>query len=195
MATETYLLSVQGNLQQEYRENVIAFQSAGVATNDTLTYGTDLINAWVAHLEALWLAMFPAAYVVERYYARRATPKPSAGAHKQYQNGVKVGTRGSDATGQSLCPSLFLVPPMGTKSGGRIFLPCVGQGDIVNNNYLAGFVTAVGAWTTAAGTGAAGTGTLWQLAIYSRKNRTSSLAQITTLSPRLGYQRKRRSPV
>ncbi len=195
MATETYLLSVQGSLQGQYRENVLAFTSAGLGANATLDNAGDLINAFVTHGQALWLAMMPASYWLDLYSARRAFPKPSATANLQLQAFNVGGTRGAGATSYNLCPTVFLVPPMGTKSGGRVFLPAVSQADIVNNSYITAYANAVTAFFSAAITGFAGSGSNWQLSIYSRKNASAALVNSHGLSERLGFQGKRRRPI
>lgn len=195
MATGTYLLGVQGTVQGQYRENILCFQGSIVDPNDTLAMGNDLIGAWIAHAEAPWLAMFPGSYFVDLYSARRATPKPSAVAKRQYQSFSQAGTLGLAATSYNLCPSIFLVPPMGTKSGGRIFLPCCPQGQIVNNAYQAPFQTAMNNFMNTVTAGIAGAATTWTLAIFSRKLTSTSLVFSWGLSERLGFQGRRRSPV
>jgi hypothetical protein len=195
MATENYLLSIQGSVSGQYNECVLCFQSAGLSSVDTLGEGGDLINSFIAHGQALWLAMMPASYFLDVLQARRAFPKPSAVAHAQNQNFAVPGTRGSNATSYNLCPAIFLIPPMGTKSGGRTFLPAVAQGDVVNNTYLAAYLTAINNFFTAAIAGFAGSGTNWHLAIFSRKNVSASLVASFSPSLRLGFQGKRRKPV
>jgi hypothetical protein len=194
MATETYQLSIQGSVNGQYNECVIAFQSTGLSTTDTLAGGADLISAFIAHGQALWLAMFPNSYFLDVLQTRRAFPKPSGMAHTQNQVFSVFGSRGTDATSYNLCPAVFLIPPMGTKTGGRVFLPCVGSGDIVNNSYITSYATAVDNFFAAAITGFAGSGTTWHLAVFSRKNVSASLVAAFSRSTRLGFQGKRRKP-
>lgn len=194
MATQTYLLSVQGAVLGSYNECVLAFQSTGLSATDTLDAAGDLVNAFQAHAQTLWLDCLPASYYLNILSARRATPAPSAEAHIQYQAFSVQGLRGAGATAYNLCPSVFLVPPMGTKSGGRVFMPAIAQGDLTNNSYLGAYVTAIDNLFTALTAGLAGSGTNWQLAIYSRKNLSTSLALSWVLSPRIGFQGRRRNP-
>jgi hypothetical protein len=195
MATENYLLTINGGVMGSPNQTVLCFQSAGLASNDTLDAGVDLINAFAGNLEALWLACLPGTYSLNMYAARRAFPKPSAVAKLQYDASQVTGQRGSNATSYNLCPVIFLVPPMGTKSGGKVFMPAVPQGDIINNQYVAGYLTATSAFFNAAIAGAAGSGTNWKLAIYSRKLQSVQLAQSFSKSLRLGFQGRRRTPV
>jgi hypothetical protein len=162
---------------------------------NTLDNGTDLINAFVAHGQALWLAMLPGSYFLDVVTARRAFPKPSAVAHLQNQAFAVSGTRAGTSTAYNLCPSIFLIPPMGTKSGGRVFLPAVAQGDIINNSFLAAYRTAIDNFFGTMISGMAGSGTNWKLAIFSRKLVSASLVASFGPSSRLGYQSRRRRPV
>jgi hypothetical protein len=195
VATETYELRVQGLSGQQYVESVLHFQGTGVTANDTLGNGTHLINAWVAHLHSFWLGMMPISYYVQLLTTRRVSAKPSGQVNKQYQAFTQPGVRGSSAVGLNACPSVFLTPAMGVKSGGRVFLPSVGVGDVVNSQYLAGYSTAVSNFFTPAVTGVVDGGTTWNIAIFSRKLLSTSPAQNFTLSPRLGFQGKRRKAV
>ena len=195
MATENYLLSIQGSVNGQYNECVQCFQSSGVTSTDTLDAATDLITAWIAHAKSFWLAMFPNSYVLDLLTARRAFPSPSAVAYQQFQYFVETGTRGASATAYNICPSVFLIPPMGVKTGGRTFLPAVSASDIVNNAPISAYTTAVQSYFTAAISGLAGSGTNWQLGIFSRKNTSVSLVASSQLSPRIGFQSRRRRPV
>lgn len=194
MATEIYELSVQGAVQGQYDECVLHWIGTGLTANETLVNGNLLISGWVATCQALWLATLPSSYSLNRLAARRATPSPSAVAHAQYQAFIVSGTRGTDAVSFNLCPSIFLVPGMGVKSGGRVFMPCVGAADIVNNGYLPAYITALAnAFNTMIG-GFSGSGVTWNLAVFSRKLLTASLVTQANFSGRLGFQGKRRYP-
>ncbi len=194
MATENYLLSIQGSVAGQYNECVLCFQSSGLSNVDTLGEGGDLCNAFIAHGQALWLAMMPSSYWLDALQARRAFPKPSAVAHVQNQPFTVGGTRPNQATSWSCCPAIFLIPPMGVKSGGRVFLPAVSQGDLINNAYLAAYLTAINNFFGAAITGFAGSGTNWKIAIYSRKNAAANLVSSFAPSNRIGFQGRRRKP-
>lgn len=195
MATENYLLSVQGTTQASYNQCVMCFQSAGLSSTDTLDAGRDLISAFIGHAQALWLQCLPNSYQVTALTARRAFPHPSATAVKQFQFGTQTGSAGANSTSLSLCPSIFLVPPMGTKSGGRVFMPCVSDGDYLNNAPAAGYLANIGLVFGAMITGLAGSGTNWKLAIYSRRNGSAALALTFGISSRIGFQGRRRKPV
>ncbi len=195
MATENYLLSIQGSIAGQFNECVLCFQSAGLSSVDTLGEGGDLINSFIAHAQAKWLAMLPGSYNLDLLSARRAFPKPSANAMVQNQAFSVTGTRGASATTYNCCPSIFLIPQMGVKSGGRVFLPGVAQGDIINNAYLAAYRTAIDTFFIQCIAGLAGSGTNWQLAVFSRKTASASLVASYGPSTRIGFQGRRRKPV
>lgn len=192
MANEVYQLKIIGGLNGQYRENVLSFEGLGVDTNDTMKAGNDLIGAWNTHLAALWLAMLPPTYMIERYEVRRIQLKPSAVAKVQKQYGSTPGTRGTNATAQQTCPMVFLIPAMGTKSGGKIFLPAVPQSDIINSAYAAGWITVVNAFFTAAIGSNAGSLYAWNLGVWSRKLRTFSNVLSYHLSPAIGFIHRRK---
>lgn len=191
MATELYELLVQGNHNGKPVENVIHYQGANLTANDTFRNGDDLVVGWDANILPLWLNCFPATYQVNRLAARRSLPKGSAVFHTQYQVGTQVGNFGSIAASYQLCPTVFLVPPMGTKSGGKIFMPCIDDTAINGNKYSVGYISAISSLMVAMMANF-GTGSItWQLAIMSRKLQTFALVQAYTLSARIGFQRRR----
>jgi hypothetical protein len=195
VATETWELTVSGYAGPENNTVVMHYNSDNVAVSDTAHDGEDLISSWETNLRAKFLDLLPATYFLDYIRARRVIPKFSAVAHVQYPFRNKPGTLGANLASNQLCPVIKLIPPTGIKSAGKIFLPAVGGGEIVNNQYDAGYVTRVNTFMTAA-TANFGTGTLhWQVAIYSRKNNSASLALAWSLSPVIGYQKRRRSPV
>jgi len=194
MATETYELRIQAADVASYRENVLHFSGVGVATNDTLAAAESLCTAFDGTWKSLWLATLPAQYYLVTIAARRVSPKPSAVGYITYGVGSTVGTRGSNAVAQQTCPSIFLVPTMGTKSGGKVFWPCIPAGDISSGAYSAGWKTAVDAFFTSTVAGVTVGGITWTQVIYSRKHNTSSVITGHSYSPVIGFIGKRRKP-
>lgn len=194
MATENYLLSIQGTQLQSYVENVLCFQSTGLSSTDTLDTGNDLITAFRTHAESLWQAVTSISYQVTLYSARRAFPAPSGTAYQQL-NQVEVVGSAAAPMGINVCPAVHLIPPMGTKTGGRAFMPPIGIDAVQGNAYVAAYSANITALFTQLITGLAGSGTNWKLAIFSRKNTSASLALNFGLSPRIGFQSRRRKPV
>src|SRR5215471_14541627 len=137
----------------QYNECVTAWQGVGTNSNDTYASGISLTAGWQAHLQTLWQAMLPGSYSLATIAARRCTPKPSVVIKAQYVPFTVQGSRNSNGCAQQVCPCIFLIPPMGTKSGGKTFLPCGGQNDLLNKQYASGYHTAIQNYSTAAKAG------------------------------------------
>lgn len=195
MATETYQLSVQGVSAQERNEVVMHFQSDNVTANETYTNGKSLITSWMTNVAPNFLACLPSTYYIDRVAARRANPKPSAVPHEQFDQGSQSGGRGGSVVGNQTCPVIFLVPPMGTKSGGRIFMPCVDDASIISNAYQTAYIASIVSYMNLQIANFGVSGIHWQQVIYSRKHNTSVHVLAYNLSPRIGFQKRRRSPV
>lgn len=193
MANRCYSLTVRGLLQDQFRENVLHFQSTGTADNDTVAAGESLIAGWIASVKTAFLATLPAAYCLTRLSARRVDLKPSATTHTYFPYFTAPGTRATDGTAQQTCPTIFLIPTMGTFSGGKIFWPTVPQGDLVNNVLASAWQTVVNTCISAMTSGFTNAGITWTLAIFSRKHGTISNVVGHTYSPLVGFQVGRRS--
>src|SRR5215471_14675486 len=125
MSNTIHQLSIDGVDIASYRSTVLYFLATGANDNDTLSSTEALVNGWVASLQNLWLGTLPSSYNITQLRARRSAFKPSYVAHKKYNVGNLPGTRSGSSTSQQLNPVLFLVPTMGTKSGGKIFWPSI----------------------------------------------------------------------
>ena len=196
MAIETYSLTIQGWNLQEPNDVVLHFKGDGLTADDTWTSGTDLIDSFSDAIESLWLACMPGTYYLSRYSTRRVHPKGfSTEAHRQFVQGSRPGTIAGEAQTQNLCPVIRLIPPMGTKTMGKVFMPCVAEGSINENAYTAGYLTAIDdLFGALLGTIAIGT-INWNLAVYSRKLDATAVIQAYIISPAIGFQGRRRSPV
>lgn len=195
MANRVFQLEVQGTLLSSYRENVLHFQSSGTNDNDTLAAAESLVNGWHTAIRTLWLATLPATYSISRLAARRVGLKPSAVGRRFYGFGAQPGTRGSDATAEQTCPSVFLVPTMGVKSGGKIFWPAIPQGDIVQSALASSWQTVADSCIAAMISGFTNAGITWTLCVYSRKLNTISNVASHSYSAVIGFQGRRRKPV
>lgn len=195
MATETYELIVRGQLAYEPNAVVMHFQSDNVTANETLANGESLLASWANNVESLFLGCLPPDYFMDRITARRVGPGHSAVAHVQSDFDNNSGTLGNPSQSTQMCPSIFLVPPIGTKSGGRVFMPGVGSDQILNNAYTGGYLSAIHAFMNAQIVNFGVSGAHWQQVIFSRKHLTSVHVMAYQLSPVIGFQRRRRSPV
>lgn len=196
MSNATYQLSITGTHYNQFVENVLCFQGDLAVGTQTLTEGKDLIDSFVNDAEADWLACLPPTYTLDRYSARCLLPAgPSNVAHLQRINAAKIGTSGTGAQSENLCPVMNLIPPMGVKSQGRVYMPCIAKEDIDNNALQAGYIAAMNILFDQLITGIAVSATTWKLAVYSKKLATSSLVQAHSLSAAIGFQGRRRKPL
>jgi len=195
MPDELHLITIGGNVAGQFRENVQHWHILG-ATNDTpYLNANSLAQYWDTTIRPLWLAVNADMYTLDYVNVRRLGPTPGQYAQVDYAPGDQTGGRTGGTVGEQLCPCVTLIPPMGVKSAGRVFLPSVAKGDVNLNVYLAGYVTVVNTLFNTMITGSAVAGGLASLVIYSRKLNITSAVAAFHLSTVIGYQRKRSRPV
>lgn len=195
MATATYRLAIRGNNQSQPNEVVTHWQAIGITLGSAYDEALALVGLWDSTFRAKWLDMLPDNYSLESVIARRIAPTPGEYAIEDYESAMFPGTKGSTSVGAQLCPCVTLIPVMGVKSAGRVFLPCVGQTMINLNAPTAPYKTAVSAYFTPAIAFTSFLGGTVQQVIYSRKLNIVSEISAFQLSPVLGYQRKRARPI
>ena len=195
MSSEVYELRINSATTTERQQNVLHFVGGNITGDDTFSNGKFLLDAWTTNIKAKWLACLPDNCWLESLQARRATPKPSVVRHSEFSINTEVGTFGSGMELDQLCPSVFLIPATGTKTGGKIFMPAASNGAILNNQYDAGYITAIDTLFNALLTNFGVSGKTWQLVVFSRKLATFSLVMGFSLSGRFGFQKRRRVPV
>jgi hypothetical protein len=195
LANRCYQLSLEGCLSASYRQTILHFQSGGTNDNDTVAAGESLLAAFDASAKAQFLGTLPTSYSLVRMTARRVALLPSAGTCKYYGFAAQTGTRSGTAAGQQTSPSLFLVPTMGTKSGGRIFWPGILQSDLSQSDPGSSFMSAVNTFIGTLMTGITNAGMTWTLCVYSRKLQTFSNIASHSMSPVVGFIGRRRKPV
>lgn len=196
MANATYQLSLTATHYNEFLENVLHFQGDLADGSQPFAEGQDLVDAFLSAILPAWLATIPPTVLVDRLSTRCVLPAgPSNGYHHQVVNDAHIGTFGTAAQSLNLCPVVNLIPPMGVKSQGRVYMPCVAKTAIDNNQFVAGYITTIHTLFDAMIAGFSNSATVWKLAIYSKKNGTSSLALNYNLSPAIGFQGKRRKPL
>lgn len=191
MATDYYQLRVQGLHETERNECVLHFRGTNLTAADYLANADDLVQAWNSDINALWMALLPDTYQCLRLTAKKASVGGGGEVSLQYDMGANQGAVGVPAASQQLCPVVTLIPPMGIKTAGKIFLPCIPESligaNVVNSTWLASLATLM----TALMTGFSFSSITWDLVIFSRKN--SSFAEVVdySTSPIVGFQRRR----
>jgi hypothetical protein len=193
MASETWELRITGYAGPQPNQSVQHYVSDNVPASDTPNTGADLIASWVTSVQAVWLAMLPNDYYLDELQARRVDPKFSAVAHKSYPFRNTHGSQAQGSWAMQTCPCITLVPPRTIKSGGKIFLPAMAKGTIIDNTYQPGIQTALTNWFNVVKTNFGTGGLHWQLAIYSRKLGITSQALSCSFSSVIGYQERRRA--
>jgi hypothetical protein len=196
MANATYQLSVTGTHYNQFVENVMCFQGDTADGTQTLAEGQDLIDSFVSAIVPSWLACLPPTYTLDRLSTRCVVPSgPSNVAHSQVINSALIGTFGTGAVSENLCPAVNLIPPMGIKTQGRVYMPCIAKTAIDNNQFVTGYRTAVNSVFGLMRIGFSISAITWKLAIFSKKNGTSSLCLASSLSAAIGFQGRRRKPL
>lgn len=196
MANATYQLSITCTHYNQFVENVLHFQGDLADGSQPLAEGLDLIDSFRVVAMPLWIACLPPTVTQDRLSTRCVLPAgPSNGAHQQVINSAFIGTFGTGAQSENLCPAINLIPPMGVKSGGRVYMPCVPKEAIDNNQFTTAYRTAINVLFDLLRGGFSNSSTTWKLAIFSKKLSISSLATAHSLSAAIGYQGRRRKPL
>lgn len=194
MATSLYRMSLLSTLMGSLRENVFHLILDPEPSANPYDTADQILAAWVSTFKPLWLAMLPEDCFLESIFVQRIKPSMGAFASSNFANQQEVGTRSGQTIAQQLCPCVSLIPPMGVKSAGRMFLPAVSRSDYSKNVPSSGFLTAISNYFTPLLAGFSVAGGTATLAIFSRKLQTYSAVSAFNLSPAVGYQRHRNKP-
>jgi len=196
MATDYYRLRVQGLHQTEYNEVVMHFKGENLTAADYRANAIDLLSSWSSTPLGDFIAMLPSSYQLLRISASKASVGGGSEASEQFTFGANPGGRSGGAASQQLCPIVRLIPPMGIKTAGRMFLPCVAEIDVAANVLSATFLSNLGTYMSDVMTNF-GTGAIsWTQVIFSRKTGVFSDVVSYDTSPIIGFQRRRqRSPL
>lgn len=194
MADELYLLKVHGNHAGQHSEMGIYFHGSNLTLGEVYDNAIDLLVGFQSIGLPELREMLPTTYHVERLSARRVIPAGGVEAVVQFQDGAQPGSQSGGAASNQLCPVVRLIPPMGTKSAGKFFLPCIAEGDIDANTVSAGWVSRLGDLMSGLLSNI-GTGSIiWLLAVYSTKLGTYVDAVTYDTSPTVGFQSRRNRP-
>jgi len=195
MPNELHLVTFRGNLQGQYRENVMHWHIVG-ATNDTAFQNSNALAQFIhTNIRPLWLAALPNDYFLDAIFVRRLGPTPGQYAAVDYEQTTEAGGISDNAVSQQLCPCITLIPPMGVKSAGKIFMPAVAKGSYQLNVATAGYVTTITTLVNAMIVGGSVAGGTATIVIYSKKTNATNVVSAFHLSPLIGYQRRRSTPI
>jgi len=196
MATDYYQLRIQGLHQTEYNECVLHLRGVNLTAADYISNADDLVNSWVAEVHPAWLDLMPESYQVLRITAKKASVGGGAERSNEFQFGDQPGTVSGGAASQQLCPVILLIPGMGIKTAGKIFLPAIAESQIASNVVNSTWLTNVANMMSILTAGFTGSSITWDLVVYSRKNATFDPVEDYSVSPIVGFQRRRqRAPL
>lgn len=191
MATDYYQLRIQGLHQTEYNECVMFFKGVNLTVASYMENAEDLVQAFTSSVLGSWLDMLPASYETLRLSAKKASVGGGGEWTRMFQVGDNPGTVAGGAAAQQLCPVIRLIPPMGVKTAGKIFLPCIAESQITSNVVNSTWITNLAALMTNLKGPFQNSSIDWSLVIYSRKNQVFSDMMAYDTSPIIGFQRRR----
>lgn len=194
MASELYQLRISGNHTSEYWENVLYFQGDNLSAGDVIHNARDLLSNWANNARDPFMNMLPSTVYCNREVAKRQDDAGGIEVVNQYDYQANQGTVSGEASSQQLCPIVRLIPPMGTKSAGRFFLPAIAEGQVEANTpsstWLSNLSTLMSILLGGMNDGAI----TWTIAVFSRKNNSHQKALDYDTSPIIGWQSRRRKP-
>lgn len=191
MAVDHYQLRIIGLHETQYNEVVCHWRGTNLTAADYIANADDLCQTWDDGMKGFWLDLMPQTYQLLRLTAKKASPGGGGEASLQYQVGTQVGNVSGGAASQQLCPVVGLIPPMGIKSAGRMFLPSIPESMIASNVVTAGWLSVVASLMGISMSGHSFSSITWDQAIYSRKNVSFAEVVDYTTSPIVGFMRKR----
>lgn len=191
MAVDFYQLRIQGLHETEYNECVMHFRGTNLTAADYLANAADLASAWFSEVGSAWLDMLPNTYQLLRLTAKKASVGGGGETSLQFDFGSTTGAVAGAAAAQQLCPAILLIPAMGVKSAGKFFLPAIAesqiQANVANATWLSNLDTLVDLMTA----GFTASSITWDLVVHSRKNTTFNEILDYSVSPIVGFQRRR----
>lgn len=191
MAVDFYQLRVKGLHETQFNECVMHFRGTNLTAADYVQNANDLVNAFNDALKTSWLNMLPSTYQLLRLTAKKASPGGGAEVSAQYDFGSAPGNVAGGAAAQQLCPAIILIPAMGIKTAGKIFLPAIAETQIANNAPGGMWFSNLNSLMVDMLTGFSFSSILWDLVIYSRKNASFGEVLDYSTSPIIGFQRRR----
>jgi hypothetical protein len=200
MANDVMQFHVVGSVAGEPTEIISAFitDNAAHAPDPTLSAAA-LIVIWQTNNEANLMAALPDDYVLHGYKARRInnTGGPTAVLPVPGVNGGRGANSVSSGQGPVVLIDYFdnVGVPNRWRTG-RMFLPGIAAGDLVENVIQAALTAAVQTFidTVKQATGADGNGDNWTPVIWSRKHSQTFAPMAWGQSGVIGTQRRRLHP-
>jgi len=194
MASALYLLKIHGDHSGQHSEVNLHFIGDNLTVGNVFINAMDLIESFATGALADFLACVPTTYQVERLSAIAILPQGGVERTQEFQDGDMPGQAAGHAASNQLCPVIRLIPPTGTKSAGRFFMPCISEGDINANVPQAGWLSNINGFVNNIMPLAGTSSITWTVAVYSRKLNTYVAANAYDTSSIVGVQRRRARP-
>jgi len=194
MATELYQFRISGNHTSEYWENVLYFVGENLSAGDVIHNANDLISNFVNNAFGPYLNLLASSVYVNRLVAKRQDVAGGIEVVKQYDYQENQGQVTGECSSQQINPIVRLIPPMGTKSAGRFFLPGIAEADCEANRPTVGWLSTLSTMMSVLLAGMNDGAITWTIGIYSRKNNSFVKALDYDTSPILGWQKRRERP-
>lgn len=199
MPTETYEVTLTGNLAGNFVQNILHIGVNNVGAIGAYLEALDIADTLnqAGGLVELWCTALPTDYTLKSMKVRRvlATGGPTAiilQAALAYDTGLRSGTIGVSSNS----PLLLLLTTLRPNRLGRIYMPGVAEADIAANVLAAGLITdldALGAYWQSGGL-LAGSGDSWDGQVLRRELGVADAISDTRVSQTIGQQRRRQKP-
>lgn len=199
MANDAYQLIIGANLAGQPVENVLHFDSGVEASPNPEDVNQLLQDAWDADFETPFLACLPDNYTVIGYKIRRVN-NGGGPALVTIAAAATTGARGADAEDSAIGPCLISSFNNGVNwRTGKIFLPGVAAGDVVNNVIQAALIAAINTLIVEIEGPHVQGGSTFQYAVFAKQGGFATKAPFipanTSLSVKLGVQGGRLKPI
>jgi len=195
MATELYQFRVSYTHNSQFAENIIYMVGENLSAGDVIHNANDLISNWMNNAHTPLLNLLPTTVYIDRYTAKRQDVAGGIDVIKQFDWQGEQGADSGPASSMQVCPIVRLIPPMGTKSAGRFFLPAIAEASIEANTPSGTWLSSLSTLMSILLAGMNDGAITWTIAVYSRKNNSYQKALDYDTSPIVGWQSRRRRPV
>ena len=141
MATHTYRLIASYTFAGQFGQNILHYQFDDASYADTQSAALALCNAFdsanTAHLQALLCT-----HVTINSYKSRGLNISGGFEAVKLLGGPPQGTRAGVLSNAAVGPCVVLLPTGNAKQRGRVFLPGLSDGDLIDGDITAGYRTA-----------------------------------------------------
>lgn len=196
MANDVMQLVLVGVIGNEFAENVLYFQSDVANAANPVLEAKNCVDAFIANVQNDWMDSLPNDYELHGYKCKRVNN--TGGPTYMAPIAAVAGGRPAASLVSSLAPLLvssYVETATMKHRTGRIFMPGIADGDVIENELggpILGQLNAVGADLLA--TSSSG-GQTFTYGIWSRKYLRFYIPPAINISLLVGTQRRRLHPV